>query len=491
MEKYPFKVVIVGGSVSGLTLAHCLDRAGIDYILLEKHHSIHPQIGASLGILPNGARILDQLGIFEDLEKLALPFQKAHQGFPDGFHYSIGLPLRVKERFGLTFACIERRQFLEVLYTKLADKSKIHVNKKVASINSDESGVTVLTADGTTYQCDLVVGADGVHSTVRSEIWRIANLQQAGYITDVEKSGLSAEFSCVFGISKPVKSSVNRWDHVIRYNKKFTFLVFPASEGRLFWLVISKLDKKYVYPSIPRFSTQEAIDKCESVSEFPIWEDVKFGDIWKQRGSFTMHALEEYLFHTWHYGRMVCIGDSVSKMTPNMGQGANTAVESAAALSNGLRALLNKQNGTQKPSGQDIDALLTKFNSKQLERLSGIHNESRLITRMEACDGPIKTFLARHIAPYCGDLVSLNVARVVTNGVVLDYVPLTERLKNKWKPLAQWETWGMAEARDFGNKLLAFIAVVLIPILLCWAMFNSREILLRVKLDFLFNELTA
>lgn len=62
-----FRVVIVGGSIAGLTLAHCLLRNNLDFIVLESHADIAPQVGASIGILPNGARILDQLGLYDDV----------------------------------------------------------------------------------------------------------------------------------------------------------------------------------------------------------------------------------------------------------------------------------------------------------------------------------------------------------------------------------------------------------------------------------------
>jgi 2-polyprenyl-6-methoxyphenol hydroxylase-like FAD-dependent oxidoreductase len=62
-----FRVVIVGGSIAGLTLAHCLLRNNIDFVVLESHADIAPQVGASIGILPNGARILDQLGLYDEV----------------------------------------------------------------------------------------------------------------------------------------------------------------------------------------------------------------------------------------------------------------------------------------------------------------------------------------------------------------------------------------------------------------------------------------
>jgi hypothetical protein len=65
MPRSNFKVIIVGGSVAGLTLAHMFEKANINYTILEARDTISPQLGASIVIMPNGARILDQLGVFE------------------------------------------------------------------------------------------------------------------------------------------------------------------------------------------------------------------------------------------------------------------------------------------------------------------------------------------------------------------------------------------------------------------------------------------
>jgi FAD dependent monooxygenase len=93
-----FKVVIVGGSVSGLTLAHCLDRLGVDFELFERHEQIAPQLGASLGILPNGARILDQLGLFDDIEEHIEPLEFARIRYADGFCFGSQYPKALHER---------------------------------------------------------------------------------------------------------------------------------------------------------------------------------------------------------------------------------------------------------------------------------------------------------------------------------------------------------------------------------------------------------
>jgi 2-polyprenyl-6-methoxyphenol hydroxylase-like FAD-dependent oxidoreductase len=99
MEKHQFRVIIVGGSIAGLTLAHCLSRAGIDYIILEKRAEVAPQEGASIGIMPNGAQILEQLGLYRTLEELVHPLEEAHVLYPDGFSYSTQYPRLLRERY--------------------------------------------------------------------------------------------------------------------------------------------------------------------------------------------------------------------------------------------------------------------------------------------------------------------------------------------------------------------------------------------------------
>ncbi|KAL2190303.1 hypothetical protein L209DRAFT_169644 [Thermothelomyces heterothallicus CBS 203.75] len=56
-EKDQFRIVIVGGGVAGLTLANALEQAGVDYVLLERRDEVAPQVGASIGVFPNGARV--------------------------------------------------------------------------------------------------------------------------------------------------------------------------------------------------------------------------------------------------------------------------------------------------------------------------------------------------------------------------------------------------------------------------------------------------
>jgi 2-polyprenyl-6-methoxyphenol hydroxylase-like FAD-dependent oxidoreductase len=83
-DKERLRVIIVGGSIAGLTLAHCLHHSNIDIVVLEARKEIAPQVGASIVVLPNGARILDQLGVFDDIFAMVEPLQNGLTWTGDG-----------------------------------------------------------------------------------------------------------------------------------------------------------------------------------------------------------------------------------------------------------------------------------------------------------------------------------------------------------------------------------------------------------------------
>lgn len=66
-----FKIIIAGGGIAGLTLAILLEKFDIDYVILEAHDDIAPPVGASIGMMPNGLLILDQIGCYDDVRVVA------------------------------------------------------------------------------------------------------------------------------------------------------------------------------------------------------------------------------------------------------------------------------------------------------------------------------------------------------------------------------------------------------------------------------------
>lgn len=89
--------------------------------------------------------------------------------------------LFLPRRLGYPFRFLDRQQLLQILFDSIHDKSKIELSREVFKIEHLDGRVQVELKDGSRIHGDLVVGADGVHSRVRDEIWRIAESEMTGY----------------------------------------------------------------------------------------------------------------------------------------------------------------------------------------------------------------------------------------------------------------------------------------------------------------------
>ena len=85
---------------------------------------------------------------------------------------------------GYKLRWMQRRELIQILYDHLQDKSKVHVFKELLIIEQLDRGVKVITKDGATFVGDILVGADGVHSRTRKEMWKIADSEDASYGTE-------------------------------------------------------------------------------------------------------------------------------------------------------------------------------------------------------------------------------------------------------------------------------------------------------------------
>ncbi|KAL7266000.1 hypothetical protein RUND412_011469 [Rhizina undulata] len=310
-----FKVIIAGGSVTGLTLAHTLDKAGIDYVILEGHGEIAPQVGASVALFPNGFRIMDQLGVWDDLKQLIIPIRRAHLRNADGQTVlRSGGGQMLEACYHYPFSFLDRQALLQVLYNNIKDKSKVLAGHRVADIKHNEQGIEVTTKNGKTFKGDIVIGADGVHSTVRHLMHQIGDDLQPGYIPEDDKTGMFAEYCCIFGISKPLDQfPAGNADTI--FNDSFSMIVGTGLGGRLFWFIFIKMDQKHYAPNIPRFTKVDCEKMAQKFLKAKITETLTFEDIWENRISATLTSMEERVHTEWHFGRIVIMGDSAHKVS--------------------------------------------------------------------------------------------------------------------------------------------------------------------------------
>ncbi|KAG8412675.1 hypothetical protein J3458_013116 [Metarhizium acridum] len=458
MSQRRFKVIIIGGSVTGLTLAHSLHKIGVDYVVLEKRHTVTPQEGASIGILPNGARILDQLGLYEAIKDEAPPLGATRIHFPDKFVFTSLYPSKILENFGYPIVFLERRQLLRILYDALPDKTKLHVNKTVSTIEhftkDQVGGARVLTKEGDVYEGDLVVGADGVHSQTRREIWRrITSSKSVAETAASIVKYILIEYSCCFGISKCV-TGLTSGEQVMHMENGRTLVVIPSKDKVVFWFLVEKLDRTYRYSEAPRFTADDATALCSQAFTLPIKNGITFEDIWNKRDVVNMLGLEESCLSTWSTGRLVCIGDSIHKMTINLGQGANCAIEDVAVLSNLLRNICEANSGTL-PTELEIDLLLRRFKKEHLSRVTQITNMSRLTVRVHARKGLLHRFIGRYVMPYFGEYFEARPFNMLADAAALDFIPL---------PKSSFPGWEKYSSKSRGNIRL-WLLLFILPLL--------------------------
>jgi 2-polyprenyl-6-methoxyphenol hydroxylase-like FAD-dependent oxidoreductase len=130
---------------------------------------------------------------------------------------------------------------------------------------------------------------------------------------------------------------------------------------------------------------------------------MRFGDIWKNRSTYTLVPTEEAQLKRWSWGRIACVGDCIHKMTPNMGAGGNAAIETAAALANELKKMSDAAE-KGKPSYHTIQSHLGAYQKLRDIRLTAILKAANDLTRIQSLKTVKDKIFALWIVPNSGGL---------------------------------------------------------------------------------------
>ncbi|KAI1323102.1 FAD/NAD(P)-binding domain-containing protein [Xylariaceae sp. FL0255] len=398
----PFRIVIAGGGIAGLTLANMCEKFGLDYILLEAHSEIWPAVGASIGLFANGLYILDQLGCYEAIQAVShgIKYDTFNLLDGDGKPMSVIRYLqdhqRIRHGYGMVF--FDRQMLLKVLYDNLKDKTPILLSKRVKKVIHSDNGVEVLTQDGGSFSGDILIGADGIHSTIRSEMRRIAELDSPKYFDKKEEDNVPCYYQCSFGIAQ----NVPNWsmsEQCFTCGNHTSFLVVSGPDNRVYWFLFVKLPTVVRGKAIPHYTKEDEAEFVSKYKDSKVREFLTFGELYACRLQSTLTAIHEVVYKKWFFGRVMLIGDSVHKTNPISGSGGNGAIETAASL---LNALLDLRSDRPSHSLSHLSASeITKvFEKVQKDRHSDAKNfvkKAHMQQALQAFENPILSFLVYRV----------------------------------------------------------------------------------------------
>ncbi|KAK6955988.1 hypothetical protein Daesc_003635 [Daldinia eschscholtzii] len=429
-----FKVIIAGGGIAGLTLANMLEKFGLNYTILESHSEIAPAVGASIGLFPNGLRILDQIGCYEQIldifkgeDPYRMTYVRDRRGKVLAIQHSLSGELERRHGYGLLF--FDRQDLLRILYENLQHKDRVLLRKKFATASVTDEGIRVTCADGSTFDGTILVGADGVHSAVRSSMISLGNKIRPGSFDVNEVDNIPCYYRCSFGIAQHVPNWVKGTQHRVA-GRHQSQLVVSGPQDRVYWFLFDKLPQTKYGKDIPNYTKKDEDDFVRENFDVHITEEVTFGQVYSKRLSSTLTPLHEFVLKKWFFDRILAIGDSVHKPDPTGGQGANGAIESCAELINALLRMKDNRGGTLDGlSGAEAEKVFSEMQGARHERAHLVVDASHRIESILSHENPILSTLVLKYLPLVCDVENnlAQMSKIYIGSTTVKALPVPKR----------------------------------------------------------------
>jgi 2-polyprenyl-6-methoxyphenol hydroxylase-like FAD-dependent oxidoreductase len=314
----PTTALVVGGGIAGPVVALALRKAGIRARVVEAYPTPADGVGGSLAIAPNGIAALGIIGAAEPVLAVSRPISR--QVLAVGRRHFVqprladAPPLRLLWRADLHRALHDHA---------VRNGVSIEHGKRLVDAEQGPSGVTAHFADGTREEADVLIGADGVHSTVRTVIDPDApgphytGMLDFEAVVDREVPGPPDTLTFAFG-------------------KRGYYLYRPRPGGGAEWG--ANLPHKAMTLAEARAVSPE---QWLRVLRDTYAKDEPGGALARATDPDRLHILGPIRIMPpvprWHRGRMVLVGDAVHAPSNSTGQGASLAIESSVQLARCLR----------------------------------------------------------------------------------------------------------------------------------------------------------
>lgn len=346
------RILIIGAGIGGLTAALTLLNKGFEVAIYERSSELD-EVGAGIQIGSNGTKVLYALGLGAALEKVAFKPQAAEMRYGDSGRVIFSLPLgdSVEKRYHSPYFNIHRADLHRILVDAVREKAPnaIHLAHEVKSLEQTSKQVTVHFLNGESAQGDLLIGADGIRSVVRKELFDIED----GHFTGMAAWRMTVPTNRLPQNLVPPKATVwvGSGKHVVTYYLR---------GGELVNLVGVVEQANWPYDGWTcRGSKQDILAAYEGWHP-TIRRIMEAGD----ETEYYQWALRDLApLASWSKGRATLLGDACHAMLPFMAQGAVMAIEDAWVLAAKLTAhrqdialALQQYEDTRKPRTSKVQA---------------------------------------------------------------------------------------------------------------------------------------
>ena len=348
------QVAIVGGGIGGLAAANALSQRGIDVRVYEQAEQL-AEVGAGVAVQPNGVRVLRRLGLGAAVESRGSRWTDSQYCRLDG---TIVAPMLPSSHGPIDYFGMYRPDLLDMLLTNLPG-DVVRTGHRCIDFEQDDEHATVVFATGARVTADVVVGADGIHSTLQPHVAAVAEPIHSG--STAYRGVITTE-----SISWP-HGTARLWMGEGKH-----FLAYPLRANQLLNLVgfvptSARMKESWSAPG----------DPAELAREFAGWDSTVGAIIGQVTQTFRWGLYDREPRPTWSNGRLTLLGDAAHPMLPHAGQGANQALEDAIALATLLEGADRKR----------APAALLAYQDLRRERTAEVQRRSRRTgTRLDAPD---------------------------------------------------------------------------------------------------------
>jgi 2-polyprenyl-6-methoxyphenol hydroxylase-like FAD-dependent oxidoreductase len=306
------KALVIGGGIGGLATAVALRRAGWAVEVFERAPELK-EVGAGLSLWRNALAALDRLGLLESLRRLGVEGQTGAFRTPSGETLLAMKAGATDTASAGIILLLHRAELLDVLH-RAAEPEVVHLGARCIGLDQDEEGVTARFEDGREARGDLLVGADGLRSVVRSALFGPDPPRYGGYTA---------------------WRAVTRFDHVRltpgeTWGRGQRFGQWGMTGGRVYWYETESVREGQGDPPEGR---KQGVLKLFRSWHGPIEDLIDATD---ESVILRNDVYDRPPLRHWSVGRATLLGDAAHPMTPDMGQGACQAIEDAVILADCL-----------------------------------------------------------------------------------------------------------------------------------------------------------